>query len=90
MSDINVASFADDNTPYMSAENQVFLSHLGSTIWRIFKWFSDCQLKGNGGKCHTLLSTNEEFITNTNSAQIGSSHSEKLLGVIIGHKLNFK
>ena len=49
-------------------------------------------MKGNGGKCHVLLSTKEKekVVTNVDSAQIQNSHCEKLLGVIIDNKLNFK
>lgn len=61
-----------------------------STARRIFKWFSENHLKGNGDICHVSLSTKEKVITNVDLAQIENSHSKKLVGVIIENKLRFE
>ena len=41
-------------------------------------------------KCHVLLSTDQQVHTNLGTAQIKNSQYEKLLGVTIDTKLNFK
>ena len=47
-------------------------------------------MKANEDKCHVLLWTNENVHVNIDTAQIENSSSEKLLGVKIDYKLNFK
>ena len=56
---IDIASHADDNTPYISANNinEIILS-LEKTTDTLFKWFSDNVMKSNAEKCHLLVSTN--------------------------------
>ena len=56
----------------------------------IFKWFSNNQFQGNTSKCHVLLSTDQQVLVNLGTAQIKNSQYEKLLGVKIDTKLNFK
>ena len=67
---------------------KTLVKSLESTAYRIFKWFSDNQLKGIGNNYHVLLGIKEK-VTNVNSTQIENSHSEKLLEVIINSKLSF-
>ena len=56
---IDIASYADDNTPYISANNvnEVILS-LEKATDTLFKWFSDNVMKSNADKCHLLVSIN--------------------------------
>ena len=58
MKNIDVVSFADDNTPYMSASNFTNLAeNLEDSACLIFTWFANNQIQGNATKCHVLLST---------------------------------
>ena len=47
MCDTDFASYADDNTTYISADTN------------IFKWFADNQMKANEDKIHLIVSKNE-------------------------------
>ena len=81
-SDIDIANFADDNTPYLSAEN---LEDVTESLERasvfLFRWFENNLLKGNADKCHFLVSTCQEVSLNVNTFKIKNSDFEKLLGV---------
>ena len=91
MKDVDIASFADDNTPYLSAnDNTSLVKTLEDSACSIFKWFKNNQMQGNAGKCHVLLSTNEKIVTKVDSAEIENSQSEKLLGVTIDSQLSFE
>ena len=51
------ASYADDNTPYVTAENlDEVIKSLEKDSIKLFQWFSDNQLKANHDKCHLLVS----------------------------------
>ena len=58
--DVNIASFADDNTLYDSCDiiKEVILS-LQSSSKKLFQWLSDNQMKGNTEKCHFIMSTDQ-------------------------------
>ena len=91
MNDVDIVSFADDNTPYVSANDTTSLvKALEDAENSIFKWFKDNQMQGNAGKCHILLSTKEKVVTKVDSADIENSQSEKLLGVTLDSDLNFE
>ena len=50
-------NYADDTTPYAVGENtEEVMTELTK---KLFKWFSDNQMKVNHGKCHLLLSSME-------------------------------
>ena len=67
-SDIDIANFTDDNTPYLSAKN---VEHVIESLERasvsLFRWFETNHLKGNADKYHFLLSTSSEISLNVNS-----------------------
>ena len=66
--DIEIASYADVNTPYISATNINEVIHcLEKATETLFKWFSDNLMKNNSYKCHLLVSTN-----NTVNIKIGN------------------
>ena len=52
MEDIDIASYEDENTPYISANN---INEITDT----FKWFNDNLMKSNSEKCYLLVSTND-------------------------------
>ena len=63
MNETEIASYADDNTPYTSCQNiDNVIRTLENDSVRLFKWFSNNQMKANKDKCHLLLS-NKQGVT---------------------------
>ena len=88
MENFDIASYADDNTPYFSGVNiDIVVESLGKASEIISKWLSDNQMKGNVETFHVLLSANEIVHVNIGTARISSSSCEKLLGINIDSKL---
>ena len=59
--DVNFAAYADDNTPYFCDKNlEVLLSKLQICALKLFEWFSNNYMKTNSGKCHLVLSSNNQ------------------------------
>ena len=57
MQETSFASYADDNTPYVTAENlDEVIKSLEKDSIKLFQWFSDNHLKANHDKCHLLVS----------------------------------
>ena len=55
----DIASYADDNTPYISADDiDGVIKSLEEASATLLKWFSDNLMKSNADKCHLLISTN--------------------------------
>ena len=73
-SDIDIANFADDNTPYLSAKNaeDVIDSPERASV-SLFRWIENNLLKGNADKCHFLVSTSQEVSLNVNTIKIKDS-----------------
>ena len=70
-SDIDVANFADDNTPYLSAKNiKDVIESLERASVSLFRWFENNLLKDNADKCHLLVSTNHKVSLNVNNFKI--------------------
>ena len=88
--DIDIANYADDNTIYKEHENiDDLITSLQDAAAKLFKWFSDNQMKGNTDKCHLLLSKDESSEIHIGDSIIESSTCEKLLGIKIDSKLRF-
>ena len=87
---IDIASYADDNTPYISANdiNEVILS-LEKATDTLFKWFSDNVMKSNADKCHLLVCTNNAINIKIGNIDINNSTCNELLGVKFDYKLTF-
>ena len=61
LKDVNIANFADDNTPLTSASNVDDLrDSLEKASSSLFKWFKDNFFKGNPDYCYLLISTDEK------------------------------
>ena len=85
---VDIAKFADDNTPFTSANNiDDLIDSLEKASSSLFKWFKDNLSKGNPDKYHLLVSTNEKTNINIGEFSIENSDCEKLLGVKIDNKL---
>ena len=88
---IDVASYADDTTPYVTGDNiESTVRQLEQAAKLLFQWFSDNQMKGNEDKCHVLISTKENVCVNNGTTQITNSACEKLLGIKVDSSLNFE
>ena len=86
----DIASYADDNTPYVIAGNiDGVIKSLEEASEILFKWFNDNLMRINADKCHLLVSTNNTVKIKIGNSDITNSKSEKLLGVKFGHKLSF-
>ena len=82
VNDIDIASYVDDNTPYMIADNvDDLITSLEQASNGLFEWFKNNLLKSNADKCHLLVSTNDRVSVNVDGFKIDKSDTEKLLGV---------
>ena len=90
-SQTDFASFADDNTPYVEANNiEEVIAVLENDSIQLFKWFSDNQMKANKDKSHLVISNNEKVSMKIDNIGLEKNSYEKLLGIIIDSKLNFR
>ena len=90
VNDIEIASYEDDNTPYMIADNvDDLITSLEQASNGLFEWFKNNLLKSNADKCHLLVSTNDRVSVNVDGFKIDKSDTEKLLGVKFDKKLTF-
>ena len=88
--DVNFASYVDDNTVYQSGRNvDDVINDLQLSAEKLFRWFSDNQIKGNTDKSHLTMSTNNTPELKVGDSLIKTSTCEKLLGVKIDYKLGF-
>ena len=78
--DTDIASYANDNTLYVSADNIVgAIKSLEEASGILFKWFNDNLMKIYAGKCHVLVSTNHTVKIKIGNFDITNSRREKLL-----------
>ena len=84
------SSYADDNTPFASAQNhEKLIKSLQSALNGVFEWYQENYFKANTDKCYLYLSpfsTKEMTIANH---KIASSDSEELSGVVIDSEVTF-
>ena len=87
----NIASYADDTTPYSFGPNsEIVLNDLKDSGISLFKWFKENHLKFNPDKCHLLLSFNSPIDINIEGTQISKCKEEKLLGIKLDDRLSFE
>ena len=88
----NVANYADDNTPYaMNFRFDSLIENVENDASILITWFRDNYLKMNEGKCHLLITNQEEKRVSAiiGKETIENSKSVKLLGITIDNKLSF-
>ena len=91
MKDIDFPSYADDNTPYVSSDSiEDVIRILENDSIKLFKWFFDNMMKANKDKCRLIVSSNEHLSMKLDNIEIENNNCERLLGVKIDSKLNFK
>ena len=89
--DSNVASYADDTTPYSCATDIPSVAlELQASATELFRWFKNNHVKANPGKSHILLSSKKREIVSADGISLAASFHEKLLGVIIDSELKFE
>ena len=88
--DTDIASYANDKTPYVVADNiDGVIKILEETSEILFRLFNDNLMKINVDKCHLLVSTNNTVKIKIGNFDITNSKSVKLLRVKFDHKLSF-
>ena len=88
--EVDIMSYADDNTPYVCSENvDVTLEKLEEVGKVLFEWFSNNFLKANADICHLILSTDEPFSINIDNEVIKNSNNKKLLGINLNNRIGF-
>ena len=65
--DCDIASYADDNTPYASSINlDALINKIEQCTNNLFQWFSNTHMKANADKCHLLVTGNYDVSANIN------------------------
>ena len=91
INECDIASYADDNTPYISSSNlDTVINKLEESTNKLFQWFMNNHMKANADKCHLLITGNCETSAIINKFKIKNSKIEKLLGISIDSKLSFE
>ena len=64
LSEIDFASYADGNTPYVEANNvdEVITTILENNPIQLFKWLSDNQMNEGQQICHLIISNDEKVL----------------------------
>ena len=89
--DVDIANYADDNSPHSSNINLNKVLHdLEKISDTLFKWFTDNLLKANPEKSHLLANSAQEIQINIGEFAISNSKCEKLLDIHIDNKLTFE
>ena len=87
---IDIANYADDNTPYTSSNDvNGLIKSLEEASKELFKWFDDNLRKNNPDKCHLLVSTNDNVEIRMGKVRIENTKRKKLLGIQADNKLSF-
>ena len=90
MSDTDFASYADDNTPYVSADTiDEVIKRLKTAYVKLFKWCADNQMKANRDKCHLIVCENENISMHIGPFEIKNTNCENILGIKVNSRLNF-
>ena len=88
LNDVDIASYADDNIPYVIADDiSGVITSLGKASKALFEWFENNLLKSNAGKCHLLVSSSDAVYLRVSEYDIKNSECEKLLGAKFENKL---
>ena len=90
LNDVDIASYADDNTPYVIADNiNGVITSLEKVSKALFEW-SENNFSCSADKCHLLVSSSDTVNIRVSKYDIKNSEREKLLGVRFDNKLKFE
>ena len=85
MNNIDIANYADNNTPYLTADDiDGVIASLKNASNALFKWFSD-----NADKCNLLVNVKDEVSMTIGDFNVVNSECEKLLGVKFDYKITY-
>ena len=87
---MDIANYADENTPYATAndiDSLIASTEEASKSLRVL--FDNNLMKSEAGKCHLLVSSNEKITIKIGSHEIANNKGEKLLGVRLDSGLSF-
>ena len=81
--DVDIANFADDNSPYVVDKRITgVLNLLENDANKMYKWYEHNWLKPNSDKYHLLLSSHDENLELTiNNDKVKNTSEVKLLGI---------
>ena len=86
---IDIANYADDNTTYTSSNDvNGHKKSLEEDLKELFKCFDDNLMKGNSGKCHLLVSINDNVAIRIGNIQIENTKKEKLSDIQFDNELS--
>ena len=89
-SDIDIANYADNNTPYAcSSDLDSVIFKLQKNTEKFFRWFYNNNLISNAEKCNLIASTKKNLEIQVSSCLIRNADSVKLLGIHLNNDLNF-
>ena len=89
-SDVDIANYTDDNTPYAcSSDLDSVIFKLQKNTEIIFRWFYNNNLILNAEKCHLIMSTKRNLEIKVLSCSTRNEDSVKLLGIHLNNDLNF-
>ena len=89
--DADNTSFADDNTPYVIADDiNYVIASIEKASEVLFEGFENNLLKSNAGICHLLVSSSNAVSIKVSEYDIKNSECEILLGVKFDNKITFE
>ena len=87
----DIASCADDNTPYTGDFNlDEVIQKLELSTNNLFECFKNNHMKANADKCHLLVTRDTDVTAKIGELDIKDSREVELLGVKIDGKLSFE
>ena len=87
MNETDFASYADDNTLYVTGKStEDVINSLENVSIKLFKWFTDNQMKAKKNKCHLLINGSENITINVDGNIMGKSVCEKILAINVDYK----
>ena len=92
ITNVDIANFADDNSPYTSDNNMAdVIKTLEQDSNKLYMWYRFNYLKPNADKYHLLLSSHDmNLALSINNEIIKNSNEEKLLGVTFDNDFSCK
>ena len=88
LEDLDIASYADDNTIYtVNKRKRLRLSTLETSSLMLFGWFNNNLIKISSYKSHLIMSYAEATTAMINGLPIDPSKTEVLLGITINQEL---
>ena len=91
ITEIDIANYADDNTPYTTDKCiKLLLQKLENETSTLNEWFAFNYLKSNNDKNKLLVTHDKTVSVNIGDETIISETTVKLLGITIDNKLSFQ